>query len=92
MQKLTSPKKVTFSLPEALLSEVRSAVKAGQFRSQNALVRQAIETELKRIEADRLRQEFLDAAQDPMFMKDIEESEQAFNSADSEKARMLPDD
>ncbi|MDA0838911.1 MAG: hypothetical protein O3B01_11960 [Planctomycetota bacterium] len=92
MPPLTYSGKVTFSLPRTLMVEVRRAVEDGMFPSQNALVRKAIEDELKRIGQERLRQEFMDAAQDPMFMKDISDTEEEFSSSDSETSRMLPDD
>jgi Arc/MetJ-type ribon-helix-helix transcriptional regulator len=88
----TAIQKVTFSLPADLAREMREVVSAGLFPSQNALVRSAIMKELKRVRTEQLRREFHEAAQDPMFLRDIQETEQAFQSADSETARMIPDD
>ena len=40
----------------------------------------------------RLRREFEEAARDPLFMRDLEETGAAFATADAETARMIPDD
>jgi Arc/MetJ-type ribon-helix-helix transcriptional regulator len=85
----TALKKVTFSLPVDLVREVREVVAAGLFPSQHALVREALETTLQRTRDERLRSEFQAAARDPLFLRDLQETEQAFQSADSETARMM---
>lgn len=85
-------RKVTFSLPEDLLSEIREVVDEGIFPSQNVVVREALRNELKRSRTQRLRQEFQEAARDPLFLKDLKETEAAFRTADGETARMIPDD
>ena len=83
--------KVTFSLPTELVRELREVVAGGQFPSQNALVRDALRRELKRARDERIRQEFAEAARDPEFMRDLEETMEAFKWVDSEAARMLPE-
>ncbi len=88
----TSTKKMTFALPSSIVKALQEAVKAGVFPSQTALVRTSAEKELKRIRSELLRQEFQKAAHDPQFLRNIKETEQAFLTADSETARMLPDD
>jgi Arc/MetJ-type ribon-helix-helix transcriptional regulator len=89
--KTKAMRKVTFSLPEELVRELREVVEAGLFPSQNVVVREALEKELKRARAHRLCREFLEAAQDPLFLRDLEETEIAFRSADAETVRMIPD-
>jgi hypothetical protein len=37
-----------------------------------------------------LRQEFQEAARDPLFLRDIEETMADFAAADAETARMIP--
>jgi Arc/MetJ-type ribon-helix-helix transcriptional regulator len=83
--------KVTFTLPADLVSAVRQVVAAGIFPSQNALVREALEKELRRARDQQLRAEFQEAARDPLFMQDLEETQKAFEAADAETARMIPD-
>jgi Arc/MetJ-type ribon-helix-helix transcriptional regulator len=88
----TATPKVTFSLPADLTREMREVVSAGLFPSQNVLVRLALTKELKRARTEQLRREFQEAAQDPLFLQDIKETAQAFESTDSETARMMPHD
>lgn len=90
MAQTMTMQKVTFSLPADLVREVREVVAAGMFRSQNVLVREALEKELRHARAQRLRREFQEAAQDPMFLRDLKETEKAFKTADTETARMMP--
>ena len=85
-------KKVTYSLPTDLMKAVHEAVEAGYYSSRSALVTQAIESELERARADHLQREFEGAARDPLFRRDISETAEAFGPADSETARMMPDD
>jgi len=90
MAQTTAMQKVTFSLPVDLVHEMREVVAAGLFSSQNKLVRAALAKELKRIRVERLRLEFLEAAQDPLFLQDLNETEEAFRTADSQTVRMIP--
>jgi len=54
------------------------------------LLRQVEEDEaLTSVEIDRLLKQ---AASDPLFLKDIDDSMRAFDSADRESAGLLPDD
>lgn len=84
--------KLTFYLPADLASELRQVVAEGVASSQNMLVREAIEKELKRIRSEKLRQAFVEAANDPLFMQDLRETMEAFASADAETAAMIPAD
>jgi Arc/MetJ-type ribon-helix-helix transcriptional regulator len=83
--------KVTFSLPTELVRELREVVAGGQFPSQNALVRDALRRELKRARDERLQKEMEAAARDPRFIRDVEETMDAFKWADAETARMIPE-
>ena len=78
-------KKATFVLDETLLSSAKQAVEAGLFKSLNAFVETAVKDELDRLKKTKIRQEILDASQDPMFLADIEAVERDFKHADFEK-------
>lgn len=41
---------------------------------------------------ERLRAEFAEAARDPAFLQDVQETMEAFASADAETARMIDDE
>jgi len=83
-------RKVTFSLPVSLIEEVRQMVKDGLVSSQSALVVQALQKEIRERRVARLREEFRQAAADPDFLRDVEETMRDFAAADSETARMIP--
>ena len=83
-------RKVTVSLPDRMVRDLQAAVAEGAFPSQNELVREALRKELKRVRDERLYREMLEAAQDPEFIRDVEETMEAFKWVDSETARMLP--
>ena len=85
-----SMQKITFSLPAEVVAELRQVVAEGVAPSENVLVREAIERELKRVRSQELRRAFAEAASDPLFMQDIAETMQAFDSSDAETARMIP--
>jgi Arc/MetJ-type ribon-helix-helix transcriptional regulator len=91
MAELTGMRKVTISLPADLLREVREMVSAGLFPSQNAAVRAALQKEVYRAREAWLRREFEEAARDPLFLRDVDETTRAFETADAETARLLPD-
>ncbi|MFH1610026.1 MAG: hypothetical protein ABID40_05315 [Candidatus Bipolaricaulota bacterium] len=84
-------RKVTFTLPAPLVAEVKALVDQGQVPSQSAFVAEALSWQLQQIRKQRLREEFRLAAADPLFLRDLEEIDQAFRSADGETARTIPD-
>lgn len=81
--------KVTFVLPESLAQRVRQAVEAGAWESQNALARAAIESELKRVREAEIVRAMQDAANDPLFMADLEECMRDFAPLDSDANQYL---
>ena len=83
--------KATFSLPEEVLEGVRRSVESGLYSSQNEMVRAALQRELREARERRLEDEFARAAQDPRFVKDIEDTMRAFAPLDAETARMIPE-
>jgi Arc/MetJ-type ribon-helix-helix transcriptional regulator len=92
MPRTEESEKITFVLPAKLARGIRDVVGSGLAASQNALIRDAVTRELRRIREDELRREFAEAAKDPLFMQDLRETMEAFASADAESARRIPPD
>ncbi|MBE0558337.1 MAG: hypothetical protein IH628_13990 [Proteobacteria bacterium] len=85
-------REITRSLPESLPEQVKESVEAGRVASEADLVAEALRRELRRIRDEELAQEFEEAGRDPAFLRDIEDTMEAFRQADTEAARMLDDD
>jgi Arc/MetJ-type ribon-helix-helix transcriptional regulator len=83
-------RKVTFSLPASLMEEVRQLIDEGAASSQSAFVAEALEKEIRAWRTAQLREEFRQAAADPDFIQDIDDSMRDFAAADAETARMIP--
>lgn len=83
-------KKATFTLPENLLDKLRTYVDNQTVPSANALVREAIERYVAELEKEAFAKEMAEAANDPDFIRDIEDVEKDFAYADAETARMIP--
>jgi len=84
-------KKVTLTLPADLVADVQSLVAEGRAASQSAFMADALAQKVREVQAVRLREEFRCAADDPLFLRDVEETEQAFLAADAEATRMIPE-
>ena len=80
----TNVKNATFSLPVTLLEKIKDYAKNQDIPSLNAGVREALEEYSKKIERKKLRKQMKEASQDPLFMKDLEDSMKAFESSDAE--------
>ena len=80
----TTMKNATFSLPVELLEKFKVYAKEKYIVSVNAAVKEALEAYAKEIEKEKLKKEMMEAACDPLFMKDLEDSMQSFKSADAE--------
>jgi Arc/MetJ-type ribon-helix-helix transcriptional regulator len=91
MARTTAMQKVTVSLPAELVGAMRAAVEAGFVPSQDLLIRQALERELSRLREEKLRRELQEAMQDPLFLRDLQETMEAFQAADAETGRGLAD-
>ena len=63
--------KVTFVLPAPLAQQLREAVEKGAAPSQNALVREALQREMKRLQREEIAAAMQEAANDPLFMQDL---------------------
>lgn len=89
-QSKTSKRKSTFFLSEKLLAEIKEIFPAKGLRSQNALVEEALNNYVAEFKRDNLRKQYFEASQDPQFLADVNEIEEAFRHADAETARMIP--
>jgi len=83
----TNLKNATFSLPVAMLEKLKEYAKNQDIPSLNAGVKEALEEYSKKIEKEKLRKRMAEAAQDPLFMKDLEDSMRDFEDSDAEIAR-----
>ena len=87
---MASPaKKATFSLPADVLAALDEAVARGAAPSKNAFVQRALARELKELRRRARQSLWEEASRDPLFLKDVEEIEGAFKSADAETARQI---
>jgi len=85
----TRLRKATFSLDEKLLLELSDAVGQGAAPTKNAFVERALRRELKEARRQRRRTLWLEAAEDPLFQRDIADVEADFAAADAESARAI---
>lgn len=84
-------KNATFSLPVELLEKFREYAQQNYISSVNAGVREAMEEYILRIEKEKLHLDMLEAAKDPLFMKDLEDNMEAFAGTDRETAKGVPE-
>ena len=82
-----SIKNYTFSLPIDLLNKLKKYSSDGYVPSINAAVKEAIETYVKQIEKKTLFNEMKAAAQDPLFIQDLEEAMNDFSLTDFEATK-----
>lgn len=82
-------RKVTISLHEEVLSGLAEAVRRGAAASKNAFVERAIRNELRELERLNQRQRWEAAMKDKRFLRDLQETDKAFESADAETARRI---
>ena len=78
--------KVTFSLPARMVEQLKTSAASAGYPSQNALVRDALARELKRIRNERLEREMEEAARDPEFSKRINECMHDFRFVDADSS------
>jgi len=91
MAEITKREKVTFTLPSSLVRRMKDAVASGEVPSQNALLRQALERELRHLREEWLDKQYEAASKDEEFLREIDETMEAFKHADAETARMIPE-
>jgi len=82
--------KVTYSLPEDLVDELREVVREGPAPSYSAFVEGALRRAVNEEKERQLAAEFAEAAEDGDFLSDIEDVESDFVGADTESARKIP--
>jgi hypothetical protein len=81
--------KATFSIRRDLLEAVAAAVARGAAPSKNALVERALQHELRELRRRTVAAEWAQAAKDPLFLRDVQETQEAFSSVDAEAAELL---
>lgn len=80
-------RKVTYSLPEELVDQIREAVREGEAPSYSAFVQKALEEGVRRARERRLARAFEEAGRDPEFLEDVREAMHDFRDADDEQER-----
>jgi hypothetical protein len=82
-------RKATFSLHTDVLEALDDAMAQGAAPSKNALVERALRSELKELERAARQKLWEAGARDPLLLRDIEDAETAFGTADAETARRI---
>lgn len=82
-------KKATFNLPTDVLAALDEIMARGMAPSKNALVEQALLKELKELQRQARQRLWQEGAKDTLLLKDVEDTEAAFRTADAETARRI---
>jgi len=82
-------KKATFSLHADVLVALDKVMAEGVAPSKNALVERALVRELKELRRRARQARWEEAAKDPLLLKDLEQVETTFQSADIETAQRM---
>ena len=77
-------RKVTYSLPEALVNDIAQVVSEGAAPSYSAFVEEALSDAVESARERALAKAFAGAASDPIFLNDIDEVMGDFRHADNE--------
>ena len=75
-------KKTTVILEEEIIAQAREIINRGLFKSMNAFIESAMRDEIEKIKQESIRQAFVEASKDPLFLSDIAEVERDFEFAD----------
>lgn len=75
-------KKTTVILEEKILAQAREIIDRGLFKSMNAFIESAMRDEIEKIKQESIRQAFVEASKDQLFLSDIAEVERDFEFAD----------
>jgi hypothetical protein len=78
--------KATFAIDDGVLQDAREYVKNNHLKSLSAFVERSIRKELTRMRQEQIRSALLSAGNDPLFMADVMEIQQAFEHTDHEAA------
>ena len=80
----TKPKrKVTYSLPEELIEDIACVVREGAAPSYSAFVEEALTEKVRAAREEALAAAFGQAAADPAFLTDVEDTMEAFKHIDN---------
>ena len=82
-------RKATFSLHSDVLAALDEVMALGAVPSKNALVEQALLKELKELRRQARLTQWKEGAKDKLLLKDIEDIEAAFGTADAETDRRI---
>ncbi len=82
-------KKATFNLHTDVLADLDEIMARGIVPSKNALVEQALLKELKELRRQARQRTWQEGAKDTLLLKDIEDVETTFRTADAETARRI---
>jgi hypothetical protein len=82
-------KKATFNLSTALLAALDEAMAQGAAPSKKAFVERALDNELREHQRRKRQLLWQEGARDPLLLKDLQEAEAAFLTADAETARRI---
>lgn len=81
----TKPKrKVTYSLPEELIEDIACVVREGAAPSYSAFVEEALKEKVCAAREEALAVAFGQAAADPAFLADVEETMEVFRHVDND--------
>ena len=90
MAKVSDSVKVTYSLPQELIDDVRMVVREGAAPSYSAFVEDALRDAVRKEREKLIAEEFERAAKDPQFLADIDKVEKDFEQADAESTKLIP--
>ncbi len=76
--------KATFAIDDGILQDAREYVKNNHLKSLSAFVERAMREELARLRQESIKSALLAAGNDPLFMADVIEIQQAFEHTDQE--------
>jgi metal-responsive CopG/Arc/MetJ family transcriptional regulator len=82
-------KKATFNLHTDVLDAVDEIMARGLIPSKNALVEQALRKELNELRRQARQKSWQEGAKDTVLLKDMENVEANFRTADAETARRI---
>ncbi len=82
-------KKATFNLHTDVLAALNEVTVRGMVTSKNALVEQALLKELKELQRQARQRLWQEGAKDTLLLKDMDDVETAFRTADAETARRI---
>ena len=77
-------RKVTYSLPEELVATIAEVVRDGAAPSYSAFVEEALREGVRNARERALARAFSEAAEDPSFLADVDETLRAFRHVDHE--------